>query len=265
MYNKLTLARKWWRFYRTASNSAGHGIHSPFVFDFVKNILNDKRWFYAFAPIEMSRNKLLRDHSFIQVDDLGAGSVVSKSNRRRVNEIAKHALKSKKLAQLLFRIANHYQPETIVELGTSFGITTAYIAAAKGNANVFTIEGSPSVAAIAKNNFRELNVYNVHLLEGGFDSVLPQLLEKIKQVDFAFIDGNHRLDPTLRYFELLFKHADEQTILVFDDIHWSEEMETAWKIIKDHHGVTCTIDLFFIGLVFFRKDFKSKQHFTIRY
>ena len=265
MYNKLTLAKKWWQFYRSASNGAGHGIHSPFVFDFVKNVLNDKRWFYAFAPIEMTRNNLLKNHSYIQVDDLGAGSVVSKSNRRRVSEIAKHALKSKKLAQLLFRIVNHYQPETIVELGTSLGITTAYIAAANGNANVFTIEGSPSIAAIAKINFRALNVYNVHLLEGGFDSVLPQLMEKIKHVDFAFIDGNHRLDPTLRYFELLVKHADEYTIMIFDDIHWSEEMETAWKIIQDHHSTTCTIDVFFLGLVFFRKDFKAKQHFTIRY
>ena len=208
---------------------------------------------------------MLKNHSFIQVDDLGAGSIVSKSNQRRVSDIAKHALKSKKLAQLLFRIVNYYQPETIVELGTSLGITTAYIAAANANANVFTIEGSHSIAAIAKNNFKELNAYNVHLLEGGFDGVLPPLLEKIKEVDFGFIDGNHRYEPTIRYCELLIKHSTEQTIMVFDDIHWSEEMEKAWEKIKDHPTVTCTIDLFFIGLVFFRKDFKVKQHFSIRY
>jgi predicted O-methyltransferase YrrM len=265
MYSRLTLAKKWWHYYRSALNGAGHGIHSPFVFDFTKNVLNDKRWFYAFAPIEMSRETMLKNHSVVQVDDLGAGSIVSKSNQRRVSDIAKHALKSKKLAQLLFRIVNYYQPETIVELGTSLGITTAYIAAANANANVFTIEGSHSIAAIAKNNFKELNAYNVHLLEGGFDGALPPLLEKIKEVDFVFIDGNHRYEPTIRYFELLVKHSTEKAIMVFDDIHWSEEMEKAWEKIKDHPAVTCTIDLFFIGLVFFRKDFKVKQHFSIRY
>src|SRR5689334_22148442 len=241
MYNKLTLAKKWFQYYRTASNGVGHGIHSPFVFDFVKSVLNDHRYYYIFAPIEMLRQDLKGNHSFIHVDDLGAGSAVSKSNQRSVAEIAKNALKPKKLAQLLFRVVNHYQPETIVELGTSLGITTSYIAAANGNANVFTIEGSHAIAAIAKINFRELNVYNVHLLEGGFDAALPQLLEKIKEVDFVFVDGNHRLEPTIRYFELLLKHSNQDTILLFDDIHWSEEMEIAWKKIKQHHSVTCTI------------------------
>src|SRR5436305_6332327 len=117
MYNKLTLAKKWWQFYRTASNGVGHGIHSPFVFDFVKNVLNDKRWYYIFGPIEMIRQDLKSNRTLILVDDLGAGSVVSKSNQRRIGEITRHALKPKKLAQLLFRVVNHYQPETILELG----------------------------------------------------------------------------------------------------------------------------------------------------
>jgi len=265
MYNKLTLAKKWFQYYRTASNGVGHGIHSPFVFDFVKNVLNDHRYYYIFAPIELLRQDLKGNHSFIHVDDLGAGSAVSKSNQRSVAEIAKHALKPKKLAQLLFRTVNHYQPETIVELGTSLGITTAYMAAANGNANVFTIEGSYSIAEIARRNFRQLDIYNIHLIEGGFDSALPHLLEKVKQVDFAFVDGNHRLEPTVRYFEMLVHYSNENTIIVFDDIHWSEEMELAWRKIQNHADVTCTIDLFFLGFVFLRKDFKVKQHFTIRF
>jgi predicted O-methyltransferase YrrM len=265
MYNKLTLAKKWWQFYRTASNGVGHGIHSPFVFDFVKNVLNDKRWYYIFGPIEMIRQDLKSNRTLIQVDDLGAGSVVSKSNQRRIGEITRHALKPKKLAQLLFRVVNHYQPETILELGTSLGITTAYMAAANANGNVFTIEGSHFIAAIANNNFRQLDIFNIHLIEGGFDAVLQPLLEKIKQVDLAFVDGNHRLEPTVRYFHTLLQYSNENTILVFDDIHWSEEMELAWKEIQKHSAVTCTIDLFFLGFVFLRKDFKVKQHFRIRF
>ncbi len=265
MYSKLTHAKKWWHYYRTASNGLGHGIHSPFVFDLVKNVLNDKRDFYAFSPIESMREQLKLDQTILQVDDLGAGSAVSKSNQRSVSQIARHSLKSKKLAQFLFRMVNYYQPQIIVELGTSFGLSTAYMAAANPNANVFTIEGSPAIAAVAKKNFEKLNLYNTRLLEGGFDAILSSLLQHIKRVDFAFIDGNHRLDPTMRYFELLLKYSSENTILVFDDIHWSEEMELAWRKIQDHPTVMCTVDLFFLGLVFLRKDFKVKQNFVIRF
>jgi predicted O-methyltransferase YrrM len=265
MYSKLTHAKKWLHYYRTASNGVGHGIHSPFVFDFVKNVLNDKREFYAFAPIERLRLVLKNDQSIIQVDDLGAGSSVSKSNQRTISQIARYALKSKKLAQFLFRLVNYYQPENIIELGTSLGVTTAYLGAANPKANVYTIEGAPAIAAIARKNLQALNVHNVKLLEGSFDAVLPVVNSELKRVDFAFVDGNHRLEPTLYYFEQLTRHTTETSILVFDDIHWSAEMELAWKRIQDHPLVMCTVDLFFLGLVFFRKDFKVKQHFTIRF
>ena len=265
MYSKLTFARKWFTYYRTASNGLGHGIHSPFIFDFVKNVLNDKRPFYAFTPIERLREQLKSDDSLIQIDDLGAGSNSSKSNQRTVSQIARHSSKPKKLAQLLFRIVNYYQPENIIELGTSLGLSSAYLAAANGNGNVYTIEGAPAIATIAKRNFLQLNLYNTQLLEGGFDKVLPLVLDKIGQVDFAFIDGNHRLEPTLRYFQLLLGHTTQHSILVLDDIHWSREMESAWNAIQEDPAVTCTVDLFFLGLVFLRKDFKVKQHFSIRY
>jgi len=265
VYSKLTHAKKWWQYYRTASNGVGHGIHSPFVFDFVKNVLNDKRDFYAFSAIESLRQRLKADHTILQVDDLGAGSRVSKSNQRKVSDIAKHALKSKKLAQFLFRLVNHYQPNTILELGTSLGVTTAYLAAANAKAKVYTIEGVPAIAAVARKNFQQLNLHNTELLEGSFDLVLPAILDKLKQVDFVFVDGNHRLEPTLRYFEWFLQHSHENTIFVFDDIHWSEEMETAWKKIAQDPTVTCTVDLFFLGLVFLRKEFKEKQNFVIRF
>jgi predicted O-methyltransferase YrrM len=265
VYSKLTHAKKWWHYYRTASSGIGHGIHSPFIFEFIKNVLNDKREFYAYTPTEHFREKLKNDHTTIKVNDLGAGSRIAKNNQRLVSEIAKHSLKSKKLAQLLFRMVNYYQPKNIIELGTSLGLTTAYLASANGKGNVYTIEGIPEIAAIARMNFQQLNLYNFKLLEGGFDSVLPLILEEMRQVDFAFIDGNHRLEPTVRYFEWILKHTTPDSILIFDDIHWSEEMEQAWKTIRDHTAVTCTVDLFFLGVVFLRNDFKAKQHFTIRF
>lgn len=258
-------AVKYLKYFLTAYNGKGHGIHSPFIYDFVRSILNDRRDFYAFTPIENLRKELLADKTLIEVEDLGAGSSSSKNNQRTIGEIARNALKSKKLGQLLFRMVDHFRPNTIVELGTSLGITTAYLAAANGAGKVFTIEGSDRIADVAQKNFERLNLYNTTLIRGNFDDRLPALLQETGIVDLAFVDGNHRLEPTLRYFKLLLEHSDENTILIFDDIHWSAEMEAAWDEIRKSDAVTCTVDLFFLGLVFLRKDFKAKQDFVIRY
>ena len=265
MYNKRTFIQKYLHYYFTASNGKGHGIHSPFVFDFVQNVLNDTRNFYAYTTIEYLRGILLNNQASVHVEDLGAGSTVSKTQTRTVASIAKHAAKNKKLAQLLFRVAHFYQPLTILELGTSLGISTAYLASACPHAKVFSIEGAPEIAQLANANFHWLGLKNIYSSTGHFDEVLPTLLQKTSTIDLAFIDGNHRKAPTLDYFHQLLSSINSLSILIFDDIHWSQEMEEAWEIIKHHKKVTLTIDLFFIGLVFFRDDFKVKQDFVIRF
>ena len=265
MYSKFQLAKKYLHYYLAASNGKGHGTHSPFVFDFIANVLNDKRDFYAYGQIEDLRKQLLHDEAIVEITDFGAGSASSTSNQRRICDIAKHAAKNKKFAQLLFRIANYYQPKTVLELGTSLGISSAYFAAANPHAKVITIEGSPEIAAIADQNFEKLDIKNIHIVTGKFDDVLPDILKTIGELDLCFIDGNHRKEPTIKYFNELTQYSQENSILIFDDIHWSREMEEAWNIIKASDRVSLTIDLFFIGLVFFRKDFKVKQDFIIRF
>jgi predicted O-methyltransferase YrrM len=265
LYTRFQLAKKYLHYYLTASNGKGHGIHSPFVFDFVKNVLNDKQSYTAYQPIENQRKRLLTDSTIIEVEDFGAGSTVIKTNKRVVSAIAASSLKPKKYAQLLYRMVQYYRPETIIELGTSFGITTAYLASANAASKVFTCEGAAAIASIAKQNFDALKLNNVQLTEGDFAKTLSPLLSKLNTVNFAFADGNHRKKPTLDYFNQLLKHAIPTTILVFDDIHWSTEMEEAWDAIKQYPAVTLTIDLFFIGIVFLNVDINHKQHFTIRF
>jgi predicted O-methyltransferase YrrM len=265
LYTRFQLAKKYLHYYLTASNGKGHGIHSPFVFDFIKNVLNDKTVYPTFQPIEQKRKALLKDSTVIEVEDFGAGSSVIKTKKRVVSAIAASSLKPKKYAQLLFRMVQYYKPETIVELGTSFGITTAYLASANATSKVFTCEGSGAIASIAKQNFAALLLKNVQLTEGDFTETLSPLLSKLSKTDFVFIDGNHRKEPTLLYFNQLLKFATPKTILVFDDIHWSAEMEEAWSLIKAHPAVTLTIDLFFISIVFLNPDINHKQHFTIRF
>lgn len=265
MFSSWQLIKKYADYYLTASNGRGHGIHSPFVYDFVRRVLIDKRQFYAYNQVEALRRKLLLDETVLEVEDFGAGSAISKTNQRPVSSIARHAAKSRKWAQLLFRIVNYYQPSTILELGTSLGISTAYMAMANPQAHIITAEGSSAIAAQAKKNFQSLQLSSIQQVTGNFDDTLPGILSTLPRLDLAFIDGNHRYEPTVRYFNQLSPSLHAGSIVIFDDIHWSADMEQAWHAVKENSAVRLSIDLFFIGLVFFSDQFKVKQHFTIRF
>ncbi|QEC66044.1 class I SAM-dependent methyltransferase [Panacibacter ginsenosidivorans] len=266
MYSPFKLGVKYLRYWLTASNGKGHGVHAPFVFEFITGVLNDDGFYYCYQQIESVRTQLKNDNTVLELEDFGAGSRVHSSYKRKVSEIANSSLKPKKFAQLLFRIVNFYQPKNVLELGTSLGITTAYLASANNTIPVITMEGAKAVATVAANNFNALGLKNIKIVEGNFDVTLKDVLYKqLTKVDFAFIDGNHRKEPTIEYFQQMLPHLHEYSILVFDDVHWSREMEEAWQYIKAHETVTLSIDLFFIGIVFFRKEQKVKQHFTIRF
>jgi len=265
MYSPLQLAIKYFNYWITASNGKGHGMHSPFVFEFITKILNDRTAYTEYEKVEALRDQLLNDTTVLEVEDFGAGSVIDKKNKRSISSIAKNAAKPKKFGQLLFRMVKRYQPKTILELGTSLGITTSYLSLAKPDARLITMEGSKEIADVAKQNFNAIELKNVELIEGNFDNTLSSVVRGLPSVDFSFIDGNHRQEPTERYFKELLAKTNNNSILVFDDIHWSSEMEAAWEAIKNDAAVTCSIDLFFIGIVFFRKEFKEKQHFVIRF
>ncbi|MHA4847090.1 O-methyltransferase [Flavitalea antarctica] len=265
MYSPVRLAFKYLRYYIHSSNSRGHGIHSPFVFDFIKNVLNDRSRYSVYDQIESERKIMLRDHSLLHVTDFGAGSGHTKTKNRRVSEIAKHALKPPKYAKLLFRMAAYFKPETMMELGTSLGTTTAYLALARPSATVLTFEGSDEIAAYATQLFKKLGIKNISQINGNFDDTIPPTLTNTAKVDFIFIDGNHRFEPTINYFQQLLPAIHEYSIVIMDDIHWSGEMEKAWDYCRVHAAVTMSIDLFFVGILLFRKEFRVPQHFSIRF
>jgi predicted O-methyltransferase YrrM len=265
MYNHFQLAYKYLQYYINSSNGKGHGTHSPFVFEFITKVLNDKSIYPEYEQVEQLRSKLLKDNTILQVEDFGAGSSLSKTSQRSISSIAKNAAKPKKLGQLLFRMVKHYQPSKILELGTSLGITSTYLALANKTANFTTLEGSIEIANTAKTNFEQIGLTNLNLITGNFDNTLPAILQYLPVIGFAFIDGNHRQEPTERYFRQILPSLTDESLIVFDDIHWSHEMEAAWETIKNHPAVRCTIDLFFIGIVSVNKSFFEKQHFNIRF
>ncbi len=258
MFQLLAYLRFWLR------SGNAHGLHSPFVFGLYTSVVRHTGTFGAYAPIEARRQQLLNSPVSISVTDFGAGSHTGAGRQRRLADIARTAAKPPHLAQLLFRLVNYFRPATILELGTSLGLTTAYLAAADSRRRVVTFEGCPNVAATARETFAALQLSNVAIVEGNIDHTLaPTLLALNVAVDFVFFDGNHRYEPTLRYFERCLVHRTDESVFVLDDIHWSAEMEQAWEVIKAHPEVTLTVDLFYIGLVFFRKN-QPKQHFSLR-
>lgn len=249
--------------YRFKSGNA-HDIHSPYLFEFYNNVISDESPFYAYQDIESIRAKLLLTEMEISIEDHGAGSRVNKASNRKIKDIAKNTLKAPKYGQLLFRLANHFKPETILELGTSLGISTLYLAAPNSKTKVVTVEGCPSTAKVAQINFDKIGFKNVELVNDTFDHFLPNHLNKVTKLDFVFFDGNHQKEATINYFNWCVEKAGDKTIFVFDDIHWSSGMTEAWEVIKKHPKVTSTIDLFFVGIVFFNKDL-SKEDFILKF
>ena len=241
-----------------------HGVHSPFVYDLLMNVVYNRTDYYAYRLIEQVREQLLSSKKTIHCTDLGAGSLKNNNVVKSIKQVAETAAKPPKYAQLLFRLVDHFQPTQILELGTSLGISTAYMASANSKAKVITIEGCTEIAGAAKHNFEQLELKNIEQLTGNFDTVLPHVLDKIEKLDLVFFDGNHRKQATLNYFNECLQKAHEGSVFIVDDIYWSAEMKEAWEEIKNNDRVKVTIDLFFMGIVFFRKE-QVKQHFVIRY
>jgi predicted O-methyltransferase YrrM len=265
MYSRIRLAKKFIKYYLTAANAKGHGVHSPFVFNFIRLVLNDKNLYNEYRKVELLRHSLSHNHFELKVDDMGAGSLVSSFERRTISQIVNTAAKPRKYAQLLYRMTHYYHPDVMLELGTSLGISSAYMALGNPAGKLITLEGAKQVSNIATDIFKQLNLTNIEALVGNFDNLLPEVLSRLQSVDLVFIDGNHRKEPTLNYFNLLLGKVKNASVIIIDDIHWSDEMEEAWEIIKNNPAVHLTIDLFFMGIVFFKDEFKIKQHFTIRY
>ena len=248
-------------YYFKAKNA--HGIHSPFVFELYTKVYKDFGQELAFKPIENRRNELRKDSRLIEINDFGAGSKVNSSNIRSVADISSKSLKSSFWSQFLYRLIKHYNYSTILELGTSLGITTSYLASANLDAKVLTLEGCENTLNIAKENFEVLSLSNIKTVPGDIDLTLVQTLKDIEHLDFVLFDANHRLEPTLRYFNACLEKTHQESCLVFDDIYWSTEMKEAWNEIKKDPRVSISIDFFHMGLVFFRPGVE-KQHFVLR-
>jgi predicted O-methyltransferase YrrM len=261
----IQLISKVWRFAKFYSKSTSvRKVHSPFVYEFLENIVLNNTPYYIFKPLESLRASLSLNNSVLSIDDFGAGSSYSGGNKRSISSILHQSVKPQKYAELIFRIVHKWKPQTMLELGTSLGLTSIYLSKANTDGKLITVEGSSEIAEVAGNGFKKFDCKNIVQIVGKFDEELPKILMEYKVIDFAFIDGNHQEAATIRYFDQLLQHITPDSILIFDDIHWSSGMERAWETIIQHNSVTLSLDLFEMGIVFFFKR-HQKEHHLIRF
>lgn len=240
-----------------------HGVHSPFVFDLVTKCFYNSAEFPEYSILKNYRKLLLQNTNTIEVTDFGAGSRVFKNNKRTINQIAKNAGISSKRAKLLFRITNYFQPVTILELGTSLGLATTALSLGNLKSNITTLEGCPNTVPVAQKQYEEFGFKNITSITTEFSCYLKNDQLSIINYQLIYFDGNHSKQATLDYFNLLMPTITNETVWIFDDIHWSKGMEEAWDIIKSHPKVTVSLDTFQWGIVFFRAE-QEKEHFVIR-
>ncbi len=241
------------------------GLHSPFVFQLATEVLRDNKSYPEYEMLHRQRKRLLSNRNVIETVDFGAsaGSKDFITYRARVQKLVKRRSHAERYNRLLFRLARYFKPDYVLEFGTAAGLSAASLAMGNPEAKVTTLEGCASIASVADGSFERLKTTNVNIVIGNFNQTLPEVLNSLPKLDLVFFDGNHQKVPTLDYFHHCLTKAHENSLFIFDDIHWSSEMDEAWKQIQEHEQVSLTIDLFQFGLVFFRKGI-AKQHFTLR-
>ena len=238
-----------------------HGVHSPFVYQLITKCFYDKTNYSAYKQIKQYKQALLSNSNTIKITDFGAGSKITKRNTRKISQIAKNAGTTMRRAKLLFRLTQYFKFNSILELGTSLGIATQAMSLGNPEATITTIEGCPSSSKFSEDNFNKFNLKNIEVITGNFYDKTEML--KNNSYDLIFFDGNHQKEATIEYFETLLQTAHNDSIFIFDDIYWSKDMTEAWETIIQHPKVTVSIDTFFWGIVFFRKE-QNKEHFIIR-
>ena len=238
-----------------------HGVHSPFVYHLITKCFYDKTNYSAYKQIKQYKQNVLANSNTIEVTDFGAGSHDANNNTRKVSQIAKNAGTTTRRAKLLFRLTQYIKCNTILELGTSLGIATHAMSLGQPESKITTIEGCPNISKFSENNFKKFKLSNIEILTGNISEIIQNL--KSNTYDLIFFDGNHQKEATIHYFETLLSTAHNDTVFIFDDIYWSKDMTEAWETIIQHPKVTVSIDTFYWGFVFFRKE-QLKEHFTIR-
>jgi predicted O-methyltransferase YrrM len=252
---------QFWEYIQFLARSTNqHGVHSPFVYHLVTQGIyrTDES---VLTPLFVFRKQLLQNRDRIDVGHYGAGSKTNTDSQRSISDLVKNVGITPGKARLLYKLINYRQPQTILELGTSLGLSSACIALAAPQAKIVTVDGSTEVIKLAKEHWHQLHLKNIEAVQQNFNQFIQ--VDTMERYDCILFDGDHSRDATLQYFHQLLPTCHSESMWILDDIHWSKGMSEAWSEIKRHSAVSVTIDFFYYGVVFFKHEL-SKENFVIR-
>ena len=235
-----------------------HSIQAPFAFSLYELI--SKPGFPEIKKIEDHRALLIRSGDTINYQTFGKKSSLPIDKRRKISAIVNSGISSQYKSRLLASLIKEFKCKVILELGSSLGINTAYLAEASPQGTVYTFEGHPGLCHLANGFFKQLNYDQVVLLEGNIDEKLPEVLNSITAVDFAFIDANHTSQGLLMYFNQLINRIHKKSIIVIDDIRWSKDMHRGWKEVVKNERVSHSYDMGDVGILFFQEGIKKQNY-----
>lgn len=239
-----------------------HGIHSPFVYRLLDEVIYDFRAKSVYHDIEKLRAELLEYTREIPLDDRDGESINTGKTIKIKSCVGK--LKSTLVLQLIYRLVEELKPLNIIEYGSSLGISTAYLAKAAPQARIIHIDENKETASITAEILRKLNIQNVELHIGDLVASFPLFLKDIPQLDVVLIQSAKRRENILNNFKCCLPRLSNNSMMVFENIYQNKEMKEAWNEIKSHPEITVTLDLFQVGLVFIRRA-QAKEDFTIRF
>lgn len=237
-----------------------HGIHSPFVFDFVDNCLTTKVDKNFLNTRKIWLQILKKNREQFKITDLGAGSK-QMGNTRSVAQLAKNAGSKGLYGEILWKIAHHYRPELMLELGTSIGTGSIHLKSGNPESHLITVEGCDAILSRALQQFDYWHLSGITTICSSFETFVE--LPAIGKYDLIFLDGNHSRNATLVYLEKLFDHSHSQTVFILDDIRWSDDMWDLWKQLVSDERFHVSIDLGRMGLLW-RREEQTKEHFVLR-
>jgi predicted O-methyltransferase YrrM len=241
------------KWFSKARHWKGFGIHSPFAYSFVKDVIYDNFRYPEYAKVNSITKQIKKE-----IKD----AHITSPNKTSYVDALKIGVRRKE-RRLLFRIVKAFKLPKIIELGTGAGFSTSSMALANEKSNIVTLDNNSDLQCVVKKVFeKELDTTTTFITQS-FDEVLEDILQQEGLHGMVFVDGNHKKEATINYFETIMKHATPETIIAFHDIHWPEEMNDAWNYIKKDARVKITFDLFNIGIIFFNPGLQKQDYNVI--
>lgn len=207
---------------------------------FIEQYISDNKYSQHVNNIESARINFLQNNDILP------------SSGKSVGEYCKASSSPQSKGEFLMKLIRVIKPDNCLELGTNFGISAAYQACGlelNGKGRLITIEYNRELLPYSDDLWDKIGIkHRIQQYQGKFEDVLSEILSMLQEIDFVYIDGNHRKEPTLSYFNEIYPFLRKDSVVVFDDITWSDEMKEAWMILSKDQRINNAFEVHDLGV-----------------